>query len=669
MVSNPRVTTVLLVSVLLGCNGSKPQAKSEPQPATNAKDPSGPPGSVTGTVLANGVARAGVEVCARQQGADHTLTHERAEPTCTATDDAGGFTLALAPGVWSLVASAVDHQSDSHELEVRAGISSAAVDMWLQPGGRTFSGLVVDLDGKPIVGVSVSAQHFDGVTNDIVARTESDEVGHFQLTAHPHVLLNFSAPGFTGVVRDGDEYVLMPESVITGQVVGADGRGVAGVRVVTSFGDTATTDASGHYRLGQLAAGEYRLVAVSDEQIGSVNQQAVGFAETLADVTITLDTPVHRLRARVVERNGEPVTECRLAVKADLRDMNPPEFLWIDEKGMIDAPAMGTQYDIQGLHCAGLRGMPPYETIRLGDANTEVPTITVDRGGVVRGRILDANGQPRRGVSVMQRTVEIRPSPGPRFVNVNDIRESDADGRFELSGLEPGVHELRVRGWPRIGPAPMFTITGRETTEIETTLPATGRIEVKTSAACAGQQVQVFDCEVGHFGPGGGPWSVDVETDEHGRAILEPVAVGRHRVGIGETASCRAATGLEVTVEPDRTASVELECQVVEAPQVVVRVLNSDGTPAARALVYLGQTETAAPSRAQWAGYEALAISDGEGRLTIPMPHDDPDDDDDDGPWGVFAVRPGEFAGGLIKVGASELTLRLEPTAQTGDPG
>ena len=94
-------------------------------------------------------------------------------------------------------------------------------------------------------------------------------------------------------------------------------------------------------------------------------------------------------------------------------------------------------------------------------ATAEAPTreieVLLKPGGIVHGRVLDADGAPVEGAMVFaQRRVEqgrvgapvaegLAPGvPGPRFVSIGAPAQTNAQGEFTTEAVEPGPYYLRA---------------------------------------------------------------------------------------------------------------------------------------------------------------------------------------------------------------------------------
>ncbi len=111
--------------------------------------------------------------------------------------------------------------------------------------------------------------------------------------------------------------------------------------------------------------------------------------------------------------------------------------LGLRSQGLLEVPgAQVHQYLVHDLSCRGLAGAPPYEEIPVGSRAAKVPTLEVTRGTLVRGRLLDAAGEP---LANRQLWLErLLPELDGDFMNHDEVT-TDAEGRYEFRGVPPGA--------------------------------------------------------------------------------------------------------------------------------------------------------------------------------------------------------------------------------------
>lgn len=170
--------------------------------------------------------------------------------------------------------------------KIAVGSTSQAVDLTTDDGVADFevrdivpvavSGRVVDGEGDPIAGVTVTVDGTQTTTTDADGNYLFDEVA-----VGPHTVVVTPPPGYSTtdpteplvVPEDSevpivlDDFVLVENPDLSG-TVRASGTGVAGVVITASSGGdvvTAVTDASGAYRFPRLPSGEYEVTMTTPD--------------------------------------------------------------------------------------------------------------------------------------------------------------------------------------------------------------------------------------------------------------------------------------------------------------------------------------------------------------------------------------------------------------------
>jgi hypothetical protein len=279
----------------------------------------------------------------------------------------------------------------------------------------------------------------------------------------------------------------------------------------------------------------------------------------------------------------------------------------------------------------------------------------------VRGRLLDAAGEPVANRQLwLERTLPESDPNAPRelhgdFMNHDEVT-TDAEGRYEFRGVPPGRFRVLVSDYSGIGERPEIEVSGAEVVEASFTMPPTGRVELQSSRALAGQHFRLEHC--GLLDPTDS-WRYAAVTDARGRAIVERAPVGELRVGLDEQVNCysQPKAGVTIQVRAGETTDVGLAAAHPEVEaQLLVRVLSPTGEPAAGAVLELDSLGGApVPERLDWTLLrgDRFAITDAEGRARfelVPARR----------PTAIVAARRGEFASALVERDhAGELVLRL----------
>jgi hypothetical protein len=188
--------------------------------------------------------------------------------------------VSVLPGAATVTASLAGYQSASQNVTVTAGNETTVPPIQLAPvnsGG--ISGSVVDSNGNPITGATVTGGGLTSVTNSS---------GAYALTNVPAglITLTASAAGFqpateSVTVAAGNNTTASPMTLtsnlgnVTGKVTDTSNNPIVGASV--SFGGgNVTTDTTGTYNFTSIPAGTIQLVA-----------SATGFQSVTQNVTVT----------------------------------------------------------------------------------------------------------------------------------------------------------------------------------------------------------------------------------------------------------------------------------------------------------------------------------------------------------------------------------------------
>ncbi len=248
---------------------------------------------------------------------------------------------------------------------------------------------------------------------------------------------------------------------LEGQVIGPDGKGVAGatVRISSSPTRTAKTEADGTFSFDKLVARGYWVSALNDALIGGpVHYKLTGTSDPLvipmtegASVEVTVLDDTRKPIAGAEVRDSPEVTASTNADgKATLRPLSPG---WVN----VRATAQGYA--------------PNSESLTLGSVGARGQmTITLRKGFAVSGRVIDETGKPIANA-------KIGTDWGNWGFNAlgDDKIVSGADGRFQIPALSAGSHVLTATdGEHAPAKSAPLTITDRPIASVEITMKAGG---------------------------------------------------------------------------------------------------------------------------------------------------------------------------------------------------
>jgi protocatechuate 3,4-dioxygenase beta subunit len=349
----------------------------------------------------------------------------------------------------------------------------------LQHGG-TVRGAVLDVSGKPVAGVIVTAE-------EVAARTDAQ--GNYRVTgvsAGTHRLQalwkeDFAARKDSVRVRKGEEteanLKLRLGSAIAGTVVEEGTRKlVAGARVSayasTGFGGfarrraerLARTDPRGRFRLPGLAPARYAVEAAREGYLSASVAGVNASGQSVPPANLALRKAAS-ISGKVTDEKGQPVAGARVRIT---REMGMRRLL----RGAASNPA--ALFGGQGVLTVAdgsfrLRGLEPernlsVEAARTGYATARKPGVSVKAGDAIkdlalvvrrgleaRGKVVDAQGQPVAGAELRAIHREDGLMGGARVqmrLMGMDRDKPDAvtgnDGAFLLKGLEVGQYTLAI---------------------------------------------------------------------------------------------------------------------------------------------------------------------------------------------------------------------------------
>lgn len=296
------------------------------------------------------------------------------------------------------------------------------------------------------------------------------------------------------------DFHLDPGQVIGGRVIDNHGRPVAGASVLSIY-QVQGLGALGKFvrRLlgfvnGEFLRGPFESITKADGRfridtlppaLYELNVKADGFAEArIPNIATGTDEIVVQLnaggtvRGALVDLSGQPLPDIPITLTASADKLKLPIPLpvaGVDEvldqvQRFLEETDEGTQSDAEGLFaCTALRAgayeleiTPPgflpierYFTIN-GDETVDLGTLVLDRGGSIRGTVVDQQGQPVEKVVVCAQVAmgggrgagrggEMRMMMGVLdFLGGKHRSLTDEEGGFVISGLKRGPQAYRV---------------------------------------------------------------------------------------------------------------------------------------------------------------------------------------------------------------------------------
>jgi hypothetical protein len=378
------------------------------------------------------------------------------EPPPERTDTEGRFEMAgVTPGEYKVVAR-LGGRAPAFGRVVVEPEAEATVTLLLSAGGFV-TGRVVDEQGRPLRGVvrvdAVDELGLPASMGDLLA-AESKDDGTFSLGPLPIGSLGLAASAPRHATRRlhtrvgaprrtvalGD-VTLEPGLQIRGRVRARDGRALPGATITArseaSGGGPsveANAGAKGAFALDGLEAGWYRVTSTAPDYARVMVRAAAGGAP----LDIVLEA-AGAISGRVVDTQGRQVSDASVGAKArDAKlDARPQEGATdpVDGSFKIDGLAGGA-YDLEARASGHAPAFLANVNVVAG-RTTVVGVLTLNRGGVVSGSVVDGDGQGIPGASVYLET-------DPSRLTEDFTSRTDSAGAFEVRGVPAGRFRVRA---------------------------------------------------------------------------------------------------------------------------------------------------------------------------------------------------------------------------------
>jgi hypothetical protein len=408
------------------------------------------PRRVAGMVIVDGKPTAGAQVRLEDEASRVGLVPPRA----TRSDRNGRFDFGEQPATrFELGAYVSGRVATVKSVDVRdPRLDAEHIVIVLQSCMAGLHGKVVDASGGAIPHAEVLVQGVIGTETDqngafdicVDAQGEAPETRRVLVRASGYGSLELIAPLVGNVERD---LMLSPEATITGRVVNARGDGVPMANVRVTWDEAAprpgsehpaaartVSDPTGRFELAGLAGGRLRVEATARGLGATPVVFELGAGEVKDLQLVMAERAV--LRGRLVGA-GKPVPGVRVFDRAEL-----PTYLSRSQvlSSINEAVSQddGT-FVLDGLPVGALtietslqrlRSPMPIE-VRPGEQAIELE-VEVEGLGGLRGTVY------RNGTPVPHTLVR---AAGTNWVNKRTV-EADANGRFELQGLESDSYAL-----------------------------------------------------------------------------------------------------------------------------------------------------------------------------------------------------------------------------------
>lgn len=481
-----------------------------------------------------------------------------------------------------LLATHTDYSQAQEELVAvaRAG-ESRAPDLVMRTGSR-LTGFVADVEGNqvPNAKLHLDSAYMMGLEQASPDRltVTTDNTGGFEFKnvgAGPRNLM-CEAEGYGlqikhNIVFKGDasenlehQFRLQLGVPIGGRVFGPEDEGVVGCKVValnygnnTSSRGEALTDELGNFQINGLEAGSYILLLEPkgyrqarqnrvqagelNVQIPMIRQASITgrvFASGTNEAVTNFSASLHRVNSASGQPGGnqQPLYETT-GVKEKVEGSTDGSFLLVGvDPGRFAikvtakdfAPRMSDEFTV-------VEGQP-----------TPPVQIALSQGGSIRGRVVDARGNPVSGVQIATRDDEFASAMFDDFIDglvatrtTDRKTRSNEDGFYELKQLNPGKYRVVMEhsSFTNEILRGVIVTEGKQTDSGSVALKSggsvRGRVLDQAGKPLSRGWVRMFNDEGGNY---------QTRTDTEGRYAIEHITPGNYRL----SATRSAASGGDV---------------------------------------------------------------------------------------------------------------------------
>jgi RNA polymerase sigma-70 factor (ECF subfamily) len=446
---------------------------------------------IAGRVLSQGVPLPGavVRLANVTSEARGPRAGDELEAVTSGTD--GSFDFGVQPAAMFLVSAEADDKTPAAiaiaTMDPRGKPASDALVLELGPCRARLYGSIVDASGGGIAKARLAVKGLGGAEasatgeyslcvpmGDSRVRIVADGYGAVELPIHL-------------VGAHHRDFELVPEAVLAGIVIDEAGKGVPYAQVLALpqaieqphfLGDgSAVADASGHFRIANLAPGRFMLAARADGYGSSAPKPAIAAPGEAAELTLVVGQ-----RARVsgtVMMKGTPVAGARIATQGPLL-LASVSYSQQDGTFTLDNVPFGAL----PLTAGDFEVVTPAQIV-VDKPVVDKVVIEVSERASLRGRVL------RKGAPIADALVQSFNGASAR---------SDATGHYEMRGLPPGDIQIFAQVFGEISafaPAQLVKIAKGTPTEhdIELTGAATvsGTVIDESGAPVPNVYVRLID--------------------------------------------------------------------------------------------------------------------------------------------------------------------------------
>jgi hypothetical protein len=398
------------------------------------------------------------------------------EPHTVQTNGEGAWSMTgLAAGRYALSASAAGYlASVRSEVALRSGNDNTGLDLSLEPGGNTLSGVVSDKIGGVVEGALIQVTPQSGILR-LRERdsyfTLTDDQGRYAVNVPDgrhrvrasHV--DYSAESvvleFAGQAR-AQNFALVPMAVIEGVVLReSDGSPVAGaevswsrerIRFMPDGGRISTIDRGG--RIVADEAGRFRISGLSPglvvlggraSMLASIDpmQVPVGIAERVTGVELRL-ADASDLEGRVVAAaDGTGIEGAQVELGSWMNDGGNASTQTDEHGQFVIRGVLPGEYGVLATAEGWTSGDDAMPRVMIGGQPTSV-VIELERGLSIRGRVEPA-GQAEVAIELRPETMRMGGGGMLMLSGAGPTQAAADTGAFEIGPVQPGRYTLEAR--------------------------------------------------------------------------------------------------------------------------------------------------------------------------------------------------------------------------------